>query len=500
MSRTLTANFQISVAREASLGVLPGSPSWLRLQPNTITQFGAETSDVSRQPISDDRQEYKGEVVDLESRVEVELDLTMDVVMEFLEAFMMADFVGPQSWIGSRAPVAVTTDGYTVDAGGALAAGRLVIARGFQAVGNANNGLKIVTSGSTATSVHVAGAVAELIPLSDGQNQALEECGVQFASGDVEINASGNLESTVFDFTTLPIRDGQLVKIGGSTLATQYNTVNNNTYARVAKDGISTNEIVLDWHFLTPAADPGTGKTIQLLYGPFIRVVPTSHADALIDRSHTFEGRYTDLAAVGTPAYEYPEGNMANTIAFVMPLTQKATTRLAFVGTDTPEPTTVRATNAATARMPRRTAAFNTVTKYTRLSINELDESGLNTDIKDYTITINNNVSGERVQDTLGAKYINYGLFQVDIDATMLFTDPDIVGAIRNKRTVAFKMGAANVDGGFFLDIPACTLMTGRRQFPTNESIQIQAPIKPHVGDEFPYVMSWSIFPYLPVA
>lgn len=496
MARTLTSNVGIQMARESALGVLPGSPLWLKLQPNTIGRLGASMTSVSRQPISRDRLEYKGDIVDLESGVEIEADTTMDLMFEFIEAFMMADFVGPRLYLGETAPTAVTATGYTVASTTGIVANRLVWADGFPIT--ANNGLKVVT-GTTGTEVQAAGLSAESTPVVSGFNQMLAECGVRCATGDVTASAAG-LASTTTNFTTLPIRDGQLIKIGGALAANQFNTANNNTFARVRKGGISATALLLDWQFSAMSVDAGTGKNIDIYYGPFVRNVPTDHVDALTDRSYTAEGDYPDLQAVGTPAFEYPRGNMANVITFNMPQTEKATVRLAFVGTDTAVPTTVRATNAATGRVPRRTQMFNTVTKYTRLSVNNLDESGINTDIKNYTIEINNNVSGERVQGTLGSKYINYGIFQMMIDGTMLFTDPDVISAIRNNTTIAFKMGAQNGNGGFFMDIPAATLMTGEKDFPVNQSVQIRAPIKPVVGDEFPYVVSFSLFPYLPPA
>jgi hypothetical protein len=494
MARTLSANFGVAVARETTLGVLPGSPVWLTLQPNSIGKIGAELSTIVRQPMSKNRMEDKGEVVDLDSGVELEADLTMDAFLAFIEAFIMASWAGPAVFTEDTIRVsAVTSTGYTVASGGALANGWLVYARGF--LNAQNNGLKVLAGTSISTEIKTTGLTAESsIPVS--RNVSVEVAGVQGASADITMTAGGNLSSTVLDFTTLGLTVGQMIKIGGSTAGTQFATAANNGYARVIT--IAANLLTLDWRTATFASDSGTGKTIQILYGQFLRNVSADHANALMNRSFSFEAAYEDLEAIGTDAYEYPAGNMANEMGISLPLTDKATMRVAFVGTDTPIPTLTRNSTAATARTPVRTAMFNTVTEFIRLSLNNVDESGISTDFKTCNLTLKNNVSGERVLGTLGAKYINFGIFEAMLDATVVFTDPDVVAAIRAHTTVAFKMGLKNADGGFFLDVPSCTLQSGKKDFPTFQSVTLQVPIKPHRDATYGYVLSLSHFPFLP--
>lgn len=497
MARTLSSNFGLAAARESSLGVLDGSPVWLTLQPNSLSKAGADYTKITRTPMSKNRMEEKGEVIDLESGVGYESDLTMDAFIEFIEAFMMASATGAATFTEKESGIrvsAVTSTGYTVASGGALANGRLVYARGFLTA--ANNGLKVLAGTSTAIEIKTTGLTAEAaIPAS--RNVSVEEAGVQGAAGDIVMTAGGNLTSTLLDFTTLPLTVGQTIKIGGATAGTQFIVAPaNNGYARILV--IAAGQLTLDWRSATFASDTAAAQTIQLLYGQFVRNVPAGHANQLLDRSYTFELAYEDLEAAGTDAYEYPKGNMANEITIAMPLTEKATFNVGFVGTDTPAPTITRATAADAPRRPVRTKLFNTVTQFVRLSLNSIDESGLSTDFKTCTINMMNNVAGERVLGTLGSKYINYGIFQMSIDATVLFTDPDVIAAIRNNTTIAFKMGLKNDDGGWFMDIPSATLEAGGKEFPANASVLLKCPIKPHIDTTLGYVVSYSLFPYLP--
>ena len=217
MGRVLTNNEAVAYAVEASLGTLPGSPTWYGIEPNTIQNFGATYRRVARNPISKNRQRRKGTIVDLDSAVTLEGDLTRSAMLDFLEGFVFADFVGGASFV----PSAVTgSDEYTVASGGALDAGTLVFARGF--TNSANNGLKVVDASASSTTIPVTTTlVAEASPPT---NVLLEVAGVQGASGDIQIDSNGDIISTVLDFTGLGLTAGQTIWVGGSTAGTQFAT------------------------------------------------------------------------------------------------------------------------------------------------------------------------------------------------------------------------------------------------------------------------------------
>lgn len=505
MSRVSTNTVSLAYAVEASLGVLPSSPAaplWKRLEPNTITAFGPTLATVTRNPISKDRQRKKGTITDLDSSVEFEADVTMDAVLDFLPGFVFAKFAGP-SGFGAHDTNQVTaatgdaTDAYTVSAGGALPAGTLIFARGFAIA--ANNGLKVVDSGATGTSIPVT---TDLADEADPPTTArIDVAGFVGATGDLQINASGNLISTALDFEDLDLTPGQFIWIGGTLEANRFaNDIAdgvNRGWARIVS--IAPNLLVLDKKLTTYTADTGTGKTIHLYFGRFLRNVSVDDDDFLEQSLH-FEAAYPDLEAVGTPAYEYAIGNYCNQVSVNLALADKATMSFGFMGIDTIPPTTTRAEDADEALDPLQTVAFNTSADIARLRIADTDEEGLTTYFKSLTITLNNNVSPEKVLGVLGAAFMNIGNFEVDIEAQVLFTSPDIPAAIRNNETLSMDFSMRNDDGALYFDIPAMTIGGGDKEFPENETVLINTPGMAFEDPLLRTSLGISFLPYVPAA
>lgn len=495
MARSLTNNFSLQVAIEQTPGVLPGSPAWFLLEPNSIGNFGSTITTTPRAPISKNRQRKKGTTTDLDSSVEFEADLTGWHFDRFMEGFAFAQYNGTAPFV----PTAVTSTGYTVASGGALAQNTLIYARGFEQT--ANNGLKVVGGSSTSTEIKTSGLVADA---SVPANVEVAIAGWQGAAGDLEIDSDGNLISTTKDFTQLNLTVGQFIWIGGETSATRFFETENRGLARV--EAIAQNKLTLSKKSQAFVEDDGTvdnnggaGNTIQIFFGRFLRNVDVDDAD-YIERSFQFEGAYSDLGGVGTDEYEYAIGNFCNEVTFNLPLTDKATVNFNFIGMDTEDPTTSRKTNAATGKEANQTVAYNTSSDIARLRITEVDETGLTTDFKSVNLSINNNVSPEKVLGNLGARYMNAGTFEVNLEAQVLFTDGDVLAAIRNNQTVTMDFGIRNDDQALVFDLPAMTLGNGAKEFPLNETILVnlsgQAFEDPTLGTS----IGVSLFPYMPAA
>lgn len=496
MGRTLTNNFSLAYAIEQSLGVLPGSPTWKLLEPNEINTFGSTITTVARNPISKSRQRRKGAVTDLDSAVEFAADLTLEHFIDFIESFCFASFVGAEH----TAPTAVTggaTDAYTIPAiSAALAQNTLVYGRGFSVA--ANNGLKLVDTGATTTTIPVTTDLEDETPGAT-QNASVDVCGFRTATGDLDVTVSAGvvtLTTTALDFTTLPIMVGQALWFGGDAAINQFSTANNSGFARIVS--IAANALVIDKTSQTWATEANTTQEVDIYFGRFVRNVSVDDSDYL-ERSFHFEGAYQNLGVSGDE-YEYAKGNYCNTVGFELPLTDKATATFAFVGTDTEPPTTTRETGAATPVVPVQTGAFNTSSDIARLRIQEADETGLSTDFKSLAFNINNNVSPEKVLGQLGAKYLNTGNFEIDIEAQLLFTNADVVDAIRNNTTVTMDFSIRNDDGAILVDIPSMTLGGGDREFPVNESILINTTAQAFGDTTLGTSLGVSLFPYVPSA
>jgi hypothetical protein len=498
--RVITNGMSLSVAREASLGVLPASPSWFELEPNSISSFGTTISKTARTPISKARARRKGTVTDLDSAVEIEADLTLYHLRLFAENFLFAHAVGGDSYVTSAA----TAASYTVPAVSAAQAPRLIYnaagartllyAVGFASAGN--NGLKPLNGAVAAGAVAlpVAGLVAE-VPAVDVLAE-VSIAGVRAAAGDLSINAAGNLVSVALDFTTLGLIKGQVIHIGGIDALRQFANPANTGFARIA--AITAKLITLEKRDQPFVADPGAGVAVDILFGQFVRNVDVDHPD-FFQPSVQFELRSPNLMAGGAAGHEYAIGNWANAISVAIPLTGKATITLGFVGLNTTDATVARATNAAQAKVGQQVGAFGTSSDIARLRMQGVDEEGLTTDFKSATFTLTNNVAGEKVIGKLGPKYLNAGDIQADVENQMLFTNSEVLHGIRCNKTYGFDWALRNGDGGVVFDLPTGTLSGGGREYPANQSVLINDTFAAHQEDAGPgFTCGISFFPVLP--
>jgi hypothetical protein len=494
MARTVTNESSYSLAYETTQGVVDGSTVWHLLEPNEVSGIGATTTKVAREPISKNRQRRKGAIVDIDSAPQLDLDVTMDHMNLFIEGFMFSIAKGATNGAFMR-PTAATTTAFTTAAmAAAVPAGRLIFSRGF--ANAANNGLKVVDTGGTTTSTPVVGGgmVAES-PVAP-TNATFEVCGVRGATGDITMNAGGNLTSTALNFTLLGLTVGQWIFIGGDATVTQFATAANRGYARVI--AIAAGLLTLDKRSNVFVSDAGAAKTIDIYFGRFVRNVAVDHADYLT-RYHQVEAAYNDLnSSPGVDEYEYAKANLMDELTFNLAVGELATMSVGMIGTDCAPPSTTRATNANVAYVPTRTAAFSPTSDIARLRVAAVDDSGIATDFKTMSLTIRNNVTPEKVLARLGAAYINTGLFEIDIEATTIFTSNVVPTAVRDNRTIGFDMALRNGDGGFVLDMPEGTLSTADKELPRNESINLQGTIMAHQSATFGYSLGVSLFPFVP--
>lgn len=508
MGRVITNGTTLSFAREASLGVLPGSPQWFELEPNGVSAWGTTIAKEARNPISRARSRRKGVVTDLDSSVEFEADLTLAHLRHFAEAFLFSRAVGADAFLCTG----VTGTGYTIAALSAAQAGRLIYssagagavsliyASGFQ---NAqNNGLKALVDdpATSETEITMSGLVAETVAASTYAEIAV--AGVRGAAGDLEIDANGDLISTALNFTTLGIVPGQVIHIGGVDVANQFFNDANTGFARVRT--VAANKLTLDKTDQAFVLDDGTSTgsggsnlRIDILFGQFVRNVPVGNADYL-EISNQFELASPNLMAGGATGYEYSLGNYADALAISIPLNGKATMTLGFIGTDTTNPSTSRATNAANAKAGGQVESFGSASDIARLRVQDIDEAGLTTDFKSASFTLTNNVSAEKVIGVLGARYLNVGDIECDVESQVLFTNADVIERIRCNKTVGLDWVIRNGDGGAAFDLPTGTLSGGNREMPENQSVLLNATYMAHEESAYGYTLGISFFPALP--
>ena len=490
MGRVLTNNVTLSYVRETALGV-PATTGWAILEPEDITEFGATITTTPRDPISRNRQRRKGSTTDLDSAVAFEHDLTVSAFRDFIEGFCFSVAINRDVTELAATGAETTTDSYTgLSALTAAQADKFEVDTLIWVSGGtnaANNGLKSVDADilTSATAITVTENLVD-----ETANFLISFAGHRVAAADVVTwtwdagNRLATLQSTGLGtaLQALGLTAGQLAHVGsvatiGGAIQNAFENVSANDmfgYARVVSftaDTVVFDKVDAALQF-TDATDPAT--PVDIIFGEFVRNVPVGDAEFL-EQSFQFEAEFPNLddTTPGASEFQYALGNFCNTVSFNLPLTDKAGMTFGFIGTDTENPVVAsgRKTGASAATEPTRTGLYNTTADIARLRVTEVDEDGITTDFKSLTFTINNNVSAEKVLGQLGARFINTGNIEIDIEAQIVFTNGEVIDRIRDNSTVTMDFVLKNDDGVIAIDVPSMTLGGGGREFPRNESV-----------------------------
>ena len=507
MAQVLTEGVNLAVVQEATLGAaVPPTTNWFNLQPNSLGTLGPQMKKVARDPISKNRQKQKGLLVDMDSSLSWEADVTKDLVDIFHGAmFISAVKHNGGTGLSLFRPTAVVDGGvspdeYTVAASGALAANVLLFARGF--TNAVNNGLKLIVATSTATAIKVAtgSLAAEAAPPS---NATVDIVGVQGAATDIGMDASGNLTAAILNFTTLGLQVGQWIYLPTIAEATAMGNANfafTAAYSGFARiKAIAAGLLTLERRSWTVGAAEAAGasKLIRVFFGRWARNVAIDSADYLAS-SFAFEVTYPNLGAGPVSEYEYPLGNHVDEWVWNLSLTDKATVQMLFTGTTCADPTTARVTGPSIARNPVTNLGVSTSTDLMRLRISNVDETGVSTDFQNIKITIANNVEPQKQLGTLGATLLNIGKFEVTVEADCIFTSDAVVKAVRDNRTCSMDVALRNGDFGALFDLSSMTIDATDRKFETNKSVMISAKVSGFQDEVTGFTAGLTVFPYLP--
>jgi hypothetical protein len=248
---------------------------------------------------------------------------------EIMRSALFNSWVNTPTFFNDGVADSIITDAGTVASTYAVASGGAVVGVGslLRATGFSNSANNQVFRASASTSTTIVGGtslVAESVPPGTATLKVVGFAGV---AGDIAATSTG-LSSTVLDFTTFGFTVGRWVKIGGTAAGDKFSTAANNDWARVTS--IAANALSLDNLPATWAADVGTGKTIKVWFGDYIKngVTPSS---ITIERG--FLGQTT-------PTYITNNGMVAGNMTFNIASKAKITGSVAFTGMGGGESTT----------------------------------------------------------------------------------------------------------------------------------------------------------------
>lgn len=354
-----------------------------------------------------------------------------------------------------------STDVYTVTTGAAFVAGQLLRATGF--TNAANNGIfKITTGGATSVAVLGANLVAESAPPAAAR---LKVVGFEGASGDITATSTG-LGSTSLDFTTLGLRVGQWVKIGGTADATQFAflvtagaTARAAAFARItaiAATALTLDNLPAEW-----TTDSGTGKTIRVWFGDQIKngTTPTS---LTIERG--FLGQ-------AVPSYIVNKGMVCGQLDIQISSKQKINLSTTWMGLSggvsttaldaSPDAQTTGQVMAANANVGRLAEGGSRLT-----SPNWAME---------FSLSINNNLRTNESVDESSPVAIREGECTVTGSINTYFGSKDMLEKFYNGTVTSFNSRVAKNNQAIILQIPRVTLRGGGNPAASGKNTDVMA-------------------------
>lgn len=447
-----------TIAEEDSIGTLPVTPVWNKLPVTSFGDFSAQVTKSEGNVFDPSRMPEKGATIDVDAPANVSIRFAHEALVELMQGFLFAD-LRKKDEVSATAVVDSTTDSYTVASGGAAyTAGDLLFAQGFD--DPANNGLKVVTGTPTGTSI----PVSDTLVAATGQTGTLRRVGVQFASGDAEIDATGTwpaLKTTTKDLTGLGLIAGEDIFIGGDATAEKFATAADNGFARIRS--IATNAIELDKTQAAAVTDTGTGKTIRVFFAPRI-IKNESDASLIKRRTYQIEQKLgaPDASQLSQIQAKYAVGAVPGTLAINMPTAQEITADLGFTATTIETRDAATGVKSGTRPTGSQGEVYNTSGNVKGGRIAKVDDASVPTAlmgiIREMTLNISNNLTGNKGHGFVGPFEVSEGNLAITGDITaFLVTLVGQKASIDNESWTAHRKLVAQ-NQGISIDLPLITL------------------------------------------
>lgn len=466
----------LSFAEEASLNVLPGTPIWYALEPNTYAELGSTFTLVARETINATRQRLKGTITDETAKAGFNIDLTQRNLTRLFQGYFFADALekpATQPLNGTQIPItSVSATQYVAAAGlGIFLVNHLIAPKNF--LNSANNGLKQVSAVAAGAITIVGGGLTiEAAPPAAAQFEAV---GYRCAVGDVALTVVGALillSSTALDFTTLGLNLGEWIYLGGDAVANHFATAADTGYCRISS--ITAHVLTFDLTSFAPVADAGAGKLIDIYFG---KVIMNATTPANVKRRTYQLERTLGNDGSGTQS-EYLVGAVPDALTISIADAKKIACDLSFVGLDTQSFSGTIGVKAGTrvglpGEPPINTSQNVFLSRLAIVDPTTLNPLPLYGFASSITIDIKNTATPNKAIGVLGGFDVSVGDFNVSGKLTAYFSTIAAVAAIKNASNVCLQTIIALNNAGMVFDIPLLVLGGGLNKVVKDKPIEV---------------------------
>lgn len=468
---------KVGMVKEAVFGVTPATPAFKNLR--------VKGSGLSFTPKTKESQELRADrmVADL-PRVANEAGGTLPLEVSWRSLDDLYEYVMQSNWL--RTPVrdnngtasaaitavaaatgvftcaAVTNPTSDYSSGATFAVGMLIRTSGFTAA--ANNGLFRVTTASVSPTCSPTTTAADAAPVGTARMKVI---GFRGAAADLTATATG-LGSTLLDFTTLGLSQGQWLKIGGFAAAEQFAiTPADNAWVRV-NGVITATALPLDNLPAGWGVDAGTAKTITVQYGDVLK-------NGTVEQTMSIEQQYQDLLV---PEYDVFTGMALDQIALAFKQQDLIEATATFVGANAANST------ARTAGATDIAAPTNDVIN-TSSNLGSITENGVAlpsvSAITAVNLNISNSIRRRPALGQLGSIDIASGTFRAKGDFTMYYGSNVIRSKVLAGTASSFALRtidatAPNGSRAYVLDIPKLKYEDGNPLIPGIDTDRTMQP------------------------
>lgn len=486
-------------AEEESLGVLPSTPVWNPLEPNSFSDFGGEIVTVARNPINPSRQRKKGVTTDLSASGGINTDITQNNLQDIMQGYMFADLRAK----ASQDVTSTTLGNLNVASEAGFLVNHMVLVDGMDA--SANDGLKVLDTVASG----VLGTVPAMADETPSGSPTVKVVGVVGATGDIDIDASSGLPamtSTVLDFTTLGLIIGEWVRLGGDETISQFTNAANLGFSRIRT--IAANRVSFDKTEQTMVTETAAAKEIKIFTGSVLK----NELGTLIKRrSYQLERTLgaPDDALPSQVQSEYITGAVPNEFTLNMPSADKVTVDMTFVGTNVEQRTGAVGVKSGTRPTLVDSDMFNTSSDFARIKLAKIiDGDSAPEDLfafaEEMTLTISNGIEPDKALGVLGAFDVSAGTFEVGGSMTAYFADITATQAVRDNDDLTIDVHMVKQNAGITFDIPLFALGDGRPNVEQDSSIKLplnmDAATASKIDTNLDYTLLWMFWDYLPSA